>query len=74
RESLVIPIEALDESGSAPTVIRVRNGLTERVTVQLGIRNETDGFVEVINGLAEGDVVLTGPARTITPGTKVSVG
>ena len=74
RQSLVIPIEALDESGTAPTVIRVKNGVTERVTVQLGIRNETEGFVEVINGLAEGDIVLTGPARTITPGTKVSVG
>ncbi|MCA1732008.1 MAG: efflux RND transporter periplasmic adaptor subunit [Acidobacteria bacterium] len=74
RQSLVIPIEALDESGSAATVIRVRNGLTERLTVQLGIRNETEGFVEVISGLSAGDVVLTGPARTITPGTKVSVG
>jgi membrane fusion protein (multidrug efflux system) len=73
RMGLVIPIEALDESGSAPAVIRVRNGLTERVTVQLGIRNDAEGFVEVLAGLAAGDTVLVGPARTITPGTRVNV-
>ncbi|HEX6085677.1 MAG TPA: efflux RND transporter periplasmic adaptor subunit [Thermoanaerobaculia bacterium] len=73
RLGLVIPIEALDESANAPTVVRVRNGVTERVTVQLGIRNDAEGFVEIVSGLAEGDVVLTGPARTITPGTRVNV-
>ena len=73
RQSLAIPIDALDESGSAPTVIRVRNGMTERVTVQLGIRNEAEGFVEIVGGLAAGDQVLVGPARTMTPGTRVQV-
>ena len=53
--------------------MRVRNGVTERVTVQLGIRNESEGFVEIVSGLAEGDTVLIGPARTITPGTRVNV-
>ena len=74
RQSLVIPIEALDESSGTPSVIRIRNGATERVTVTLGIRNEADGIVEVLSGLAAGDVVLTGPARAMSPGTKVKVG
>lgn len=73
RQGLVIPIEALDESGSAPAVLRVRNGVTERITVQLGVRNEAEGFVEILSGLSAGDTVLTGPARTIAPGTKVQV-
>lgn len=73
RIGLVIPIEALDESGAAPAVVRVRNGVTERVNVQLGMRSDTEGFVEILAGLAEGDVVLIGPARTITPGTRVNV-
>jgi hypothetical protein len=71
--ALVIPLEALDESGSAPAVVRVRNGVTERVTVQLGIRSDAEGFVEVLSGIAAGETVLTGPARTITPGTRVTV-
>jgi membrane fusion protein, multidrug efflux system len=73
RIGLVIPIEALDESGAAPAVVRIRNGVTERVTVQLGMRSDAEGFVEILAGLAEGDVVLIGPARTITPGTRVNV-
>jgi RND family efflux transporter MFP subunit len=73
RLGLIVPVEALDESAAAPAVVRVRNGMTERVTVQLGIRNEAEGFVEIVGGLAEGDTVLVGPARTITPGTRVNV-
>jgi membrane fusion protein, multidrug efflux system len=73
RIGLVIPIEALDESGAAPSVVRVRNGVTERVPVQLGMRSDAEGFVEILAGLAEGDTVLIGPARTITPGTRVNV-
>jgi RND family efflux transporter MFP subunit len=73
RIGLVIPIEALDESGSAPAVVRVRNGVTERVTVQTGMRSDAEGFVEILSGLAEGDTVLIGPARTIAPGTRVNV-
>jgi len=73
RIGLVIPIEALDESGSAPAVVRMRNGVTERVTVQLGMRSDAEGFVEILSGLSEGDRVLVGPARTIAPGTRVNV-
>jgi membrane fusion protein, multidrug efflux system len=73
RIGLVIPIEALDESGAAPAVVRVRDGVTERVTVQTGMRSDAEGFVEILSGLNEGDTVLIGPARTIAPGTRVNV-
>ncbi|MGZ5431888.1 MAG: efflux RND transporter periplasmic adaptor subunit [Thermoanaerobaculia bacterium] len=73
RFGLAIPIDALDESGAAPQVVRVRNGVTERIPVQLGIRSDAEGWVEVLSGLAEGETVLIGPARTITPGTRVNV-
>lgn len=73
RMGLVVPIDALDESGSAPTVVRVRNGVTERVTVQLGVRSDAEGWVEIVSGLNAGETVLVGPARTITPGTRVNV-
>jgi len=72
RMGLVIPLAALDETGNQPAVTRIRNGVAERVAIRLGIRNEAEGFVEVVSGLNNGDRVLTGPARTITPGTKIS--
>lgn len=74
REALVIPLDALDESGSGAAVMRIRNGLAERVAVQLGLRNEAEGYVEVISGLEAGDMVIVGPARAIAPGSRVSVG
>jgi len=73
RVGLIVPIDALDESGAAPAVMRVRNGVTERVTVQLGIRSDAEGFVEILSGVGEGETVLIGPARTIAPGTRVNV-
>jgi membrane fusion protein, multidrug efflux system len=74
QQALVVPIEALDESGNTPSVMRVRNGMVERVTVQLGMRNEGDGIVQILSGLGPGDLVLIGPARTLTPGAKVRIG
>ena len=73
-QALVIPLDALDESAAAPAVLRLRNGVAERVTVQLGVRNETEGIVQVLSGLNPGDTVVIGPARTMTPGTKVKIG
>ena len=73
RRGLVLPASALDNSASAPSVIRVRDGKTERVTVQIGLRDPETERVEIVSGLNEGDVVLIGPARGIAPGTPVSI-
>ncbi len=74
RRALVIPGNAVDASGTAPGVTRVRDGNAERVAVTLGVRDADTERVEVRSGLSEGDVVLTGAARGITPGTPVAVG
>ena len=73
RAGLVIPIDAVDDSGANPTVLRVVNGVTERVVVRLGVRDDSAGWVEVVSGLNAGDRVLTGPSRTISPGARVDV-
>ncbi len=67
--ALVVPVEALrgDESSSMATVLVVRNGHAERRTVKVGIR--TLKFAEVVEGLAEGDIVLKG--STLKPGSRV---
>ena len=74
RTGLGVPLTAVDETGPSPTVTRLNNGVAERVAVKLGARNESRGVVEILSGLREGDRVLTGPARTITPGTRVTIG
>jgi membrane fusion protein (multidrug efflux system) len=72
RQGLVVPISAVDDTTTSAAVIRISNGVTERVPVTLGVRNEAEGIIEV-SGVREGDRILAGPARTIAPGTKVAV-
>jgi len=70
---LVLPDEAVDETGATPTVLRVKNGVVERVAVQLGLRDEQAERVQVTAGIMAGDTVLIGAARAITPGTPIEV-
>jgi membrane fusion protein, multidrug efflux system len=73
RRGLVVPGAAVDDTTGTPTVTRIREGKVERVSVKLGIRDRDTERVEVLSGLTEGDVVLTGAARSTTPGTAVVV-
>jgi hypothetical protein len=43
------------------------------VAVQLGLRDDLGGLIEVTGGLAPGDTVLTGGALSIAAGTPVLV-
>ena len=74
----VVPEEAIVPDGAAPYVLRVVAGTEEgsqvakRTPVRLGAR--TPGFVEVVEGLAPGDVVVTaGQQRLQRDSTAVRV-
>ena len=74
----VVPEEAIVPDGAAPYVLRVVAGpeegsqVAKRTPVRLGAR--TPGFVEVVEGLAPGDVVVTaGQQRLQRDGTAVRV-
>jgi len=73
REALTVPSLGVDLRGLAPEVVRVRDGVTERVAVTLGARDELSGRVEITSGLAAGDTVLVGAALGITVGTRLRV-
>lgn len=66
---LIVPLAALrDAEGATPWVLRIEDRHAVRRTVRLGLRS--GGLAEVIDGLAEGDVVVTSPA-TLAPGSRV---
>ena len=69
----VVTLAAVDETGLRPSVVRLRNGKIEKVEVGLGIRDAAAETVEITAGLAQGDTVLLGAARGISPGTPVKV-
>ena len=73
RTALTVPAAALDLRGLTPEVVRLKNGVVERVAVTTGARDEATERVEVLTGLAVGDTVLVGAALSISPGTKLTV-
>jgi hypothetical protein len=64
---------AVNETGVAPFVTRVKGGIAERVTVALGVRQADTEEVEVLEGIAPGDLVILGSAMGVAPGTPVAV-
>jgi len=73
RNALVVPASAVDVTGVKPFVVRLKEGKVERVDVALGLRDEESERVEVKAGLVQGDTLLVGAARGISPGTPVRV-
>ena len=74
RAALVAPASALDERGVTPVVHRLKDGVVERVPVQVALRDAQAELVGLEGPLSAGDTLLTGAAQGITPGTPVRVG
>ena len=70
---LVMPINAVNVTGSTPWVLRVHGGKAERVEVRLGLQDPRTERVQVVSGVELGDTLLRGAAQGITPGTPVTV-
>jgi len=70
---LIIPFEAVHMDDRQPWVLRIRGGYAERVNVTIGLVDERTERVQIISGISEGDLLLQGPARAITPGTQVNL-
>ena len=73
RRAVVAPASAVDQRGVTPTVLRIRQGRVEQVTVQLGARDEADDRIELRAGVAAGDTLLLGNAAGVLPGAAVRV-
>jgi len=73
REGVVVPLSAIDRRGLRPQVTRVRAGVVERVEVTTGIEDPAQELIELVNGIAVGDTVVIGAARTVQTGARVSV-
>jgi RND family efflux transporter MFP subunit len=69
----LLPLAALRKDGSKDVVYRVDNGTITAQPVTLGVRNEDDALVEVLDGLAPGAVVLAAPLDGVKPGSKVKL-
>lgn len=73
RPGVLVPEQAVDQTGITPSVMRLKGGKVEKVDVQLGLRDDVAERLEVTAGLASGDTVLLGAARGISVGVAVTV-
>lgn len=71
ESALMIPEEAIIPQGEKASVMKVVEGKVAPTEVALGIRR--DGKVEVLTGLAAGDVVITAGHMKVGPGMPVTV-
>jgi RND family efflux transporter MFP subunit len=73
KETVVVPARAVVTEGETAYVVKLRNGQVERQSVQLGVRDERTGEVEIVSGVRAGELLLAGPALEVAPGTPVEV-
>ena len=71
RDAVTVPKGAIDLTGVRPMVSRVTGGVVERHEVQVGLEDAATEQVEITEGLAAGDTVLTGSVRGLPQGTPV---
>lgn len=69
EEALVLPSEAVRDAATAPWVLRISDGRAERREVRIGLRGE--GAIEVLDGLAPGDLVVDPSAGAVAAGERV---
>jgi membrane fusion protein (multidrug efflux system) len=70
-DSLVVPEQALVPQGSEQFAFKVVDGRAVRVKVDVGQRRE--GTVEIVNGLAAGEVVVVAGQQRLRDGVPVAV-
>ena len=68
---LVVPREAVLEDEAQPSVFVVRDGRAARVAIRTGARS--GGVVEILEGVAEGEAVVTVGGTTLRDGARVQV-
>lgn len=70
REVLAVPVTAIGSSSEGSAVMRVKDGVVERVPVTTGIRD--GGLVEVTGGLAAGDLVVLKAGAFVRAGDRIN--
>jgi len=68
--ALAVPVTAVGASAAGATVMKVVDGTVVRVPVRTGIRD--GGWIEIIEGLAEGDSVVARAGSFVRDGDRIN--
>ncbi len=72
-DALVAPVTAIREAGGQAFVWRVDDGRLARAPVQLGLKSEADGVVEIVAGIAPGARIVRADLGALRDGAEVKV-
>lgn len=70
HEAVAVPVTAVGASPAGATVMKVVDGMVRRVAVRTGIRD--GGWVEVLEGIAAGDTVVTKAGAFVRDGDRIN--
>lgn len=70
HDALAVPVTAIGSSPEGNTVMRVKDGLVERIAVKTGIRD--GGLVEITEGLSDGDTIVTKAGAFVRSGDRIN--
>ncbi len=73
RDGLLVPVGAVTDESGVLSVLVVRDGHAERVTVTLGAHDVAGERVELTSGVEEGETILVGAALGVLPGSAVEL-
>lgn len=75
KGAIAVPQTAVrtDSTGGAPYVLLVANGRIARREVEVGAVDEQAALVQITNGVAAGDAVVSGPVQGLREGDVVTI-
>jgi hypothetical protein len=69
----VVALTAVRQQKTGNVVYVIENNTVVAKPVQLGLRNEDEGFAEVTTGLSPGSRVIVTPLTDVKPGSKIKL-
>jgi RND family efflux transporter MFP subunit len=72
-QALVVPISAVQEAAGKAQVFALAGGRLELRPVKLGLRNEDEGLVQILDGLDPQAQIVRANLGTLKPGTQVRI-
>ena len=72
-DALVVPLGAVREDAGQRYVWRIDSGRLVRARVQLGLKSEDDGVVEIVSGLSLGERIVRANLGTLREGAEAKI-
>ncbi len=72
--AITVPTSAVKQTGNGATIVyRIESGRLDTAGVEVGVKDDHRGIVQVVSGLSAGDSVVSGNVGSLGKGMKVQI-